>query len=66
MTRYNHVLDGVFALRERPAGLVSFGLGGPEPGVGRPQFEPYFTRARSTPPSSTSGGKAVCGVRSQK
>ncbi|WP_103352477.1 adenosine deaminase [Amycolatopsis sp. CA-128772] len=36
----------VFALRERPAGLVSFGLGGPEPGVGRAQFEPFFTRAR--------------------
>jgi aminodeoxyfutalosine deaminase len=36
----------VFALRERPEGLVSFGLGGPEPGVGRAQFEPFFTRAR--------------------
>ncbi|MEV4056872.1 adenosine deaminase [Amycolatopsis sp. NPDC049688] len=36
----------VFALRERPPGLVSFGLGGPELGVGRAQFEPYFTRAR--------------------
>lgn len=36
----------VFALRERPAGLVSFGLGGPELGVGRAQFEPFFTRAR--------------------
>ncbi|MGK3203001.1 adenosine deaminase family protein [Amycolatopsis sp. MEPSY49] len=36
----------VFALRERPEGLVSFGLGGPEPGVGRVLFEPFFTRAR--------------------
>jgi aminodeoxyfutalosine deaminase len=26
--------------------LVSFGLGGPEIGVGRAQFEPYFTTAR--------------------
>ncbi|MEU2560135.1 adenosine deaminase [Streptomyces longispororuber] len=29
----------------RPEGLVSFGLGGPEIGVGRPQFKPYFDRA---------------------
>ncbi|WP_410654424.1 adenosine deaminase [Amycolatopsis sp. lyj-112] len=36
----------VFALRERPDGLVSFGLGGPEVGVGRAQFAPFFTRAR--------------------
>ncbi|MEV7094373.1 adenosine deaminase [Amycolatopsis sp. NPDC051045] len=36
----------VFALRERPGGLVSFGLAGPELGVGRAQFEPFFTRAR--------------------
>ncbi|RZQ59865.1 adenosine deaminase [Amycolatopsis suaedae] len=36
----------VFALRERPDGLVSFGLGGPEVGVGRAQFEPFFTAAR--------------------
>ncbi|MFJ6739958.1 adenosine deaminase [Streptomyces sp. NPDC091279] len=31
--------------RLRPAGLVSFGLGGPEIGVPRPQFKPYFDRA---------------------
>ncbi|ATZ24166.1 Aminodeoxyfutalosine deaminase [Streptomyces lavendulae subsp. lavendulae] len=31
----------------RPAGLVSFGLGGPEIGVPRPQFKPYFDRARA-------------------
>ncbi|MEV5974378.1 adenosine deaminase [Streptomyces sp. NPDC051921] len=31
----------------RPEGLVSFGLGGPEIGVPRPQFEPYFDRARA-------------------
>ncbi|WP_096305199.1 adenosine deaminase [Jatrophihabitans sp. GAS493] len=35
------------ALRNRPAGLISFGLGGPEIGVPRPQFEPYFTAARA-------------------
>lgn len=31
----------------RPTGLVSFGLGGPEVGVARPQFEPHFDRARA-------------------
>jgi aminodeoxyfutalosine deaminase len=36
----------VFALRERPDGLVGFGLGGPEVGVGRAQFAPFFTAAR--------------------
>lgn len=36
----------LFALRERPDGLVSFGLGGPEVGVGRAQFAPFFTAAR--------------------
>jgi aminodeoxyfutalosine deaminase len=35
------------ALGERPEGLVSFGLGGPEIGVPRPQFKPYFDRARA-------------------
>jgi aminodeoxyfutalosine deaminase len=35
-----------FALTERPAGLVSFGLGGPEAGVGRAQFAPFFDAAR--------------------
>lgn len=34
-----------FAL-DRPEGLVSFGLGGPEVGVGRAQFAPFFDRAR--------------------
>ncbi|MBM7092083.1 adenosine deaminase [Streptomyces sp. S12] len=33
--------------RLRPEGLVSFGLGGPEIGVPRPQFKPYFDRARA-------------------
>jgi len=33
------------ALDLRPDGLVSFGLGGPEIGVPRPQFKPYFDRA---------------------
>jgi aminodeoxyfutalosine deaminase len=31
----------------QPAGLVSFGLGGPEVGVPRPQFKPYFDQARA-------------------
>jgi aminodeoxyfutalosine deaminase len=35
------------ALEERPDGLISFGLGGPEMGVPRPQFKPYFDRARA-------------------
>ncbi|MEU7751816.1 adenosine deaminase [Micromonospora sp. NPDC049101] len=35
------------ALEERPEGLVSFGLGGPEIGVPRPQFRPYFDQARA-------------------
>lgn len=34
------------ALRDRPDGLVAFGLGGPEVGVGRAQFAPFFTAAR--------------------
>ncbi|MEU9701798.1 adenosine deaminase [Streptomyces sp. NPDC047981] len=33
------------AVELRPEGLVSFGLGGPEIGVPRPQFKPYFDRA---------------------
>jgi len=35
------------ATRLRPEGLVSFGLGGPEIGVPRPQFKPYFDQARA-------------------
>ena len=35
------------ALDERPDGLVSFGLGGPEAGVPRAQFKPYFDKARA-------------------
>ena len=33
------------ALRLRPDGLVSFGLGGPESGVPRAQFAPHFAQA---------------------
>ncbi|WP_404816727.1 adenosine deaminase [Streptomyces thermolineatus] len=33
------------ATQLQPEGLVSFGLGGPEIGVPRPQFKPYFDRA---------------------
>jgi aminodeoxyfutalosine deaminase len=35
------------ALGQRPDGLISFGLGGPEIGVPRPQFKPYFDAARA-------------------
>ncbi|MBM7493768.1 adenosine deaminase [Micromonospora luteifusca] len=35
------------AMEERPEGLISFGLGGPEIGVPRPQFRPYFDQARA-------------------
>jgi len=35
------------ALEQRPDGLISFGLGGPEIGVPRPQFKPYFDKARA-------------------
>jgi aminodeoxyfutalosine deaminase len=35
------------ALEQQPAGLISFGLGGPEIGVPRSQFKPYFDKARS-------------------
>jgi len=35
------------ALDLRPEGLVSFGLGGPEVGVSRGQFQPFFDRARA-------------------
>lgn len=33
------------AVEQQCEGLVSFGLGGPEIGVPRPQFKPYFDRA---------------------
>ncbi|MGW0435534.1 adenosine deaminase [Micromonospora sp. NPDC003197] len=35
------------ALEQRPDGLISFGLGGPEIGVPRPQFKPVFDQARA-------------------
>jgi aminodeoxyfutalosine deaminase len=35
------------ALSDRPPGLVSFGLGGPEIGVPREPFAPYFAKARA-------------------
>ena len=35
------------ALEHGPSTLVGFGLGGPEIGVPRPQFAPYFDRARA-------------------
>ncbi len=36
-----------FALNHRPDALVGFGLGGPEIGVSRPQFQPHFDAARA-------------------
>ena len=36
-----------YALDHRPEGLVGFGLGGPELGVPRPQFQPHFDAARA-------------------
>lgn len=33
--------------RTSPDSLISFGLGGPEQGVSRPQFQPHFERARA-------------------
>jgi aminodeoxyfutalosine deaminase len=36
-----------YALRHGPDTLVGFGLGGPEVGVGRPQFADVFARARA-------------------
>lgn len=49
------------ALRLQPDGLISFGLGGPEIGVPRPQFAPYFEQAmaaglRSVPHAGESTG----------
>jgi aminodeoxyfutalosine deaminase len=36
-----------YALHHRPEGLIGFGLGGPEQGVPRAQFQPHFERARA-------------------
>ena len=36
-----------WAVDHRPEGLIGFGLGGPEIGVGRAQFRPHFDRARA-------------------
>ena len=36
-----------YALEHRPDGLVGYGLGGPEIGVSRAQFQPHFERARA-------------------
>jgi aminodeoxyfutalosine deaminase len=36
-----------YALHHAPDGLVGFGLGGPEIGVPRPQFQPHFDAARA-------------------
>ena len=40
-------LTARIATELQPAGLISFGLGGPEVGVPRGQFQPYFDQARS-------------------
>lgn len=52
----------------RPEGLVSFGLGGPEIGVPRPQFKPYFDRAiaaglHSVPHAGETTGPGRSGTR---
>lgn len=52
------------ACEHGPDGLVSFGLGGPEIGVPRPQFKPYFDRAiaaglRSVPHAGETTGPAT-------
>ncbi|RZS40862.1 aminodeoxyfutalosine deaminase [Herbihabitans rhizosphaerae] len=54
----------VLAVRDRPDGLVSFGLGGPEVGIGRAQFAPAFTMAReaglhSVPHAGETSGPAT-------
>ena len=36
-----------YALQHRTEGLIGFGLGGPEIGVPRPQFQPHFDAARA-------------------
>lgn len=36
-----------YALDHGPSSLIGFGLGGPEIGVPRPQFQPFFDRARA-------------------
>jgi aminodeoxyfutalosine deaminase len=36
-----------YALHHAPEGLAGFGLGGPEIGVPRPQFQPHFDAARA-------------------
>jgi aminodeoxyfutalosine deaminase len=36
-----------YAVDHRPDGLIGFGLGGPEVGVGRAQFQPHFDLARN-------------------
>ncbi|MBA2465570.1 MAG: adenosine deaminase [Nocardioidaceae bacterium] len=36
-----------YALEHAPDSLLGFGLGGPEIGVGRPQFKPVFDRVRA-------------------
>jgi aminodeoxyfutalosine deaminase len=36
-----------YALKHGPEALIGFGLGGPEIGVERPQFKPFFDQARA-------------------
>jgi aminodeoxyfutalosine deaminase len=36
-----------WAVAHGPSALIGFGLGGPEIGVDRPQFKPYFDKARA-------------------
>ena len=48
-----------YALDHRPEALVGFGLGGPEIGVPRPQFEPHFAAARAAGQASVDDDGAV-------
>ena len=59
-----------YALDHAPESLIGFGLGGPEIGVPRPQFEPHFAAARAAGLRSiphageTTGSARRCGTRS--
>ncbi len=58
-----------YALEHGPSSLVGFGLGGPEIGVPRPQFAPYFEQARaaglhSIPHAGRRRARRPCGMHS--
>lgn len=53
-----------YALRYPPEGLVGFGVGGPEVGVGRGQFAPLFKKAREAGLKSLPHAGEAAGPRS--